>query len=92
MGIEEDEAKVLRVKADSNVQALAGAIAHALYANHNVTVRAIGAGAVNQMAKAVGAARAHVAPRGYDLIIKPGFQEVESRDGTITAVIFNVSI
>ena len=86
------EEKILRVKADSSVPALAQAIAHALYESHKVTVRAIGAGSVNQAAKAVAVARGYVAPRGYDLVVRIGFADVESRDGTVTAIVFNTSI
>ena len=86
------EEKILRVKSDSNVQALAQAIAHALYDDHHVVVRAIGAGAVGQAVKAIAVARGYVAPRGYDLVDRPGFADVVGKEGTITAIIFNVSI
>lgn len=81
----------LRVSGGSNPQSVASAIAHALYENKAVKLRAIGASSVNQMVKAVAIARGYVAPRGMDLVCKPGFTTVESRDGEISAVIMHVT-
>ena len=86
------EDKILRVKSDTSVQELAKAIANTLYSDHHVTARAIGAGAVNQCIKAIAVARGFVAPRGYDLVLRPGFTDIESHDGTISAVVFHISI
>jgi stage V sporulation protein SpoVS len=66
----------LRVSASSNAQSLASAIAHAIYDNRQVKLRAVGAG--------------YVAPRGLDLTCKPGFTTIESRDGEISALVFLV--
>ena len=84
----------LRAGAGTNAQSLASAIAHAFYENTKepVPVRAIGAGAVNQTAKAIAIARGYVAPRGLDLICVPSFASVKSRDGEISAVIFTVEV
>jgi stage V sporulation protein SpoVS len=64
-----------------------------------VTLRGVGAGAVNQMAKACAIARGYVASRGVDLVVRPGFTTVQMRDHTdpskmvdATAVIFVVSV
>lgn len=80
----------LRVSAGSNPQSVASAIAHAVYERKSVTLRAVGAGSVNQAVKGIAIARGYVAPRGYDLVCKPGFTTVESRDGEISAMIFHV--
>jgi len=67
--IEKDnEEKFLRVSAGSNAQSVGSAIAHALYENPQVKIRAVGASAVNQAVKAIAIARGYVAPRGLDLI------------------------
>lgn len=79
--IREGEENVLRVRNDSNPQSLASAISHAIYDNRKVTLRAIGAGAVNQAIKACAIARGYVAPRGIDLSIRPGFCTLPARDG-----------
>lgn len=80
----------LRVSAGSNPQSVASAIAHALYADRQVKLRAVGAGAVNQAVKALAIARGYVAPRGLDLTCKPGFTTIESRDGEISAIVFSI--
>lgn len=88
--INSSEEPFLRVAAGSNPQALASAIAHAIYDNRTVKLRAVGAGAVNQAVKALAIARGYVAPRGLDLVCKPGFSTIESRDGDISALVFVV--
>lgn len=85
------EEPFLRVSAGSNPQAVASAIAHALYDKRQVKLRAVGAGAVNQATKAMAIARGYVAPQGLDLTCKPGFQTIESRDGKISAIVFAIS-
>ena len=83
---------VLRVGAGSNPQAVASAIAHAIYEKQSCKVRAVGAGAVNQAVKAIAIARGYVAPRGLDLTCRPGFTTVDSRDGQISAIVFTISV
>lgn len=85
------EDQVLRVSASSNPQSVASAIAHAIYDKHEVKMRAVGAGAVNQAVKAMAIARGYVAPRGLDLVCKPGFTTIESRDGEISAIVFAIT-
>lgn len=81
----------LRVSAGSNPQSVASAIAHAIYDNRHVQLRAVGAGAVNQAVKALAIARGYVAPRGLDLTCKPGFTTITSREGEISAIVFSVT-
>jgi stage V sporulation protein S len=85
------EEPFLRVSASSNPQSVASAIAHAIYAKHEVKLRAVGAGAINQAVKAIAISRGYVAPRGLDLTCKPGFTTIESRDGEISAIVFAVT-
>ena len=85
------EEPFLRVSAGSNPQSVASAIAHAIYENKSVKLRAVGAGAVNQAVKSIAIARGYVAPRGLDLTCKPGFTTIESRDGEISAIVFAIS-
>lgn len=82
----------LRVSAGSNPQSVASAIAHAVYEHKTVRLRAVGAGSVNQAVKAIAIARGYVAPRGYDLVCKPGFTNIQSRDGDISAILFVISV
>jgi stage V sporulation protein S len=90
VGLTDDQP--LRVSAGSNPQSVASAIAHALYEHKSVRLRAVGAGSVNQAVKGIAIARGYVAPRGYDLVCKPGFTTVTSRDGEISAVLFVISV
>ena len=82
----------LRVSAGGNAQALASAIAHAIYENRVAHLRAVGAGAVNQAVKAIAIARGYTAPRGMDLVCIPGFTSIKSHDGDISAVVFTVEV
>jgi len=86
------EEKFLRVSAGSNAQSVGSAIAHALYESSQVKLRAVGASAVNQAVKAIAIARGYVAPRGLDLSCRPGFTTVESRDGSISAIVFTIMV
>ena len=90
VGLSEDEP--LRVSAGSNPQSVASAIAHAVYEHKAVKVRAVGAGSVNQAVKGIAIARGYVAPRGYDLVCKPGFTTITSRDGEISALLFVITV
>ena len=87
----QNEEKYLRVSAGSNAQSVGSAIAHALYESPVVRIRAVGASSVNQAVKAIAIARGYVAPRGMDLVCKPGFTTVDSRDGQISAIVFIVT-
>lgn len=88
---ETPEDKVLRVSNSSNAQKVASAIAHGVYDDGSVTIRSIGAGAVNQAVKAIAIARGYAAPRGLDLVCVPGFQTIAGKEGDISAVIFTVT-
>ena len=88
----EEQEDILRVSAGSNPQAVASAIAHSVYEKRAAKLRAVGAGAVNQAVKAITIARGYTAPRGLDLIYTSGFANIESKDGTITAVVFFVEV
>ena len=74
------EEECLKVGGNTSAQSLASAIAHAVYAGKKPVLRAVGAGAVNQAVKAVAIARGYVAPQGFDLTMKPGFQNVDGHD------------
>lgn len=86
----EPEDQFLRVGAGSSAQKVAAAIAHAIYENRTCKLRAIGAGAVNQVNKAVAIARGYTAVRGIDLAMIPGFTTVDSREGQISAMVYTV--
>jgi stage V sporulation protein S len=84
------EENILRVGAGSSPIALASAIAHAIYENGNVKLRAVGAGAVNQAMKAIAIASGYTAPRGISIVCVPGFATVESNGDKISAMVIKV--
>lgn len=83
---------VLRVKATSSVPSLASAIAHAVYDEKDVTLRAIGAGAISTGVKAIAVARGFVAPRGFDLSCRPGFFTVMIEEEEATGLLFKIDV
>lgn len=84
------EEELLRVSAGSAPQAVASAIAHAIYESNHVKIRAVGAGAVNQAIKAIAIASGYTAPRGISLACVPGFQTISGNDGDISAIVITV--
>ncbi len=81
---------VLKVSARSRSAAVAGAIAGVIRENGRAEVQAIGAGAVNQAAKAVAIARGYLALDGIDAICIPAFTDVVIADQERTALKFVV--
>ena len=77
--------KIIKVSSSSSVPQLSGSIIISIEENKEVEVRAVGAGAVNQMYKAVASARGVLATKGKDLYIKPGFDET-SENGNVRTV------
>lgn len=83
---------LLRVKSSSSAANVAAAIANNVYDNKQITLRAIGAAAVNQSMKAVAIAQSYVGPRGQVLSCRPGFTTVEMLDGKISAMTFKIIV
>ena len=81
---------VLKVSARSRSTAVAGAIAGVIRDTGRADVQAIGAGAVNQAAKAVAIARGYLALDGIDVVCMPEFVEVMIADQERTALKFVV--
>lgn len=91
MTIDQPNDEILRVSNTSSPVALASAISHALYDGKKVTLRAIGAGAVNQAVKGIAIASGYVAQRGLSLSCRPGFQTLNVADQTVSAIVLRVS-
>lgn len=84
---------LLRVGNSSDPLKVASALAHAIYEKKEVTLRAIGAGAVNQAVKSIAIARGYVAQKTYDLACVPGFATLEGRDGgDLSAIVFRIFV
>ena len=81
---------ILKVSAHSRSTAVAGAIAGVIREKGRAEIQAIGAGAVNQAAKAVAIARSYLALEGIDIICIPVFTDVTIADQERTALRFVV--
>lgn len=81
-----------RVAASSNVNKVAGAIAHAVRDDKDVSLVAMGAGAVNQSVKALTNARGMVATSGRDLMFTSGFEKADVDGRMKTLIRFRVHV
>ncbi len=86
------EEVILRVKGSSNVASLASVVAHGIYENKSLSLRAIGAAAVNQAMKSIAIAQSYVGARGLRILVIPGFTDVQMDDGTVTALLFRIKV
>jgi stage V sporulation protein S len=76
--------RIIMVAATADPHSIAGLVANEVIAGKLPVCRAIGAGAVNQMVKACAIARGYVAPQGFDLLFRPGFESVPASDPRAT--------
>jgi stage V sporulation protein S len=83
---------LLRVKGSGSATSLASVIAHGIYENKTLALRAIGAAAVNQAMKAIAIAQSYVGAKGMRILVIPGFTDVQMADGTVTALVFKVRV
>lgn len=84
--------KTIKVSSKSPVSSLSGSIVMSTEEGVDVEVRAVGAGAVNQMYKAIASARGILASKGRDLYIKPGFDEINENGVERTVMIANLIV
>lgn len=82
--------EILKVSAQSQPKAVAGALAAVLRERATAEVQAVGAGAVNQAVKAIAITRGFVAPNGIDLVVIPAFSEITIEGEERTAIKFIV--
>lgn len=91
--IEVSRTPAIWVRPSSNVQGIGSEVVKALKSSPRVTLRAIGAGAVNQAVKGSINARQQMATHGEDLINRMGFDTVQGNDGgDITAIVIHCSL
>ncbi len=88
---EQQEPEFLKVAANSDAAAVAGALAHVVRLDGFAELQAIGAGAVNQAVKAIAIARGFLAPIGYDMVCVPAFADVMIKQEERTAIHFYVT-
>jgi stage V sporulation protein SpoVS len=85
--------EIIWVRPDSNVPGIATLIVEKLGLEKRVTLRVIGAGALNQGIKGAIQARQLMAGRGEDLIMRPGFTTVMGNDGKeVTAIVLHLTL
>ncbi len=84
------EPEVLFVRNSTHAASLGSAIAHAVYEQRPIKLRAIGAGSISQAVKAVAVARKYVSERGDDIFVKIDFASVQMPDKLVTAMTFEV--
>ena len=78
------EPQVIRVAKTTSVSSLSGGIVKFFEEDEEVELRAMGAGATNQMYKAIASARKVIAQKGYNLMIIPGFDTIEDANGSLS--------
>ena len=76
----------LKVSSKSNPAKVAGAIAGVIREEGKVEIQTVGAGSLNQAVKALAIARGFVAPSGINLIMIPGFRDIEIDGEERTAI------
>lgn len=81
---------ILKVSANSNSIATAGALANTIRQQGEAEVQGIGPKAVNQAVKAIAIARSYLASSGIDLVTIPRFVDVEIEGQPRTALRFLV--
>ena len=69
--------KHIKVSSKSNTNSVAGAIASIIKENKELEVQVIGAGALNQLIKAVIICRGFLAPLGINVVCIPSFTEIK---------------
>lgn len=82
--------QTLKIKKDSTVKSVAGAIAGELRKEGEVSMVAIGPSAVNQAVKAIATAHGFAIQDGYDFTAMPSFTEVEVEGEKRSAISFTV--
>jgi stage V sporulation protein S len=76
----------IRVGSDSSPQNVAASATAVMMKAGTPKLRAIGAGAVNQAIKAAIIARSNMAQRGVDVVVRPGFVDLQGKDGEVSGI------
>ncbi len=88
-----NEARQLMISGSSPTRETAGSIVKCYDSGErNIELRAIGASSVNQMYKALATARSIFAQKGLDLLVKPGYDEVDIKGDKRTVMIARIVV
>lgn len=80
----------IRVRANSDVGGIAGLLVSSIAEDRRITLRAIGAGAVNQAVKGTIRARQIMSGSGEDIYLIPGFTTIEGDNGDeVSAIVLH---
>lgn len=80
--------EILKVSSKSNSSNVAGALANIIKENSRVEVQVIGAGALNQLVKAIIICRGFLAPLGINIVCIPSFTDVQIDNSSKTGIKF----
>ena len=69
--------KIIKVSSKSKPNSVAGALANIIKEKKEVDVQVVGAGALNQLIKAIIVCRGYLAPLGINIICIPSFTEIK---------------
>ena len=69
--------KIIKVSSKSNPNSVAGALANIIKEAKEIEVQVVGAGALNQLIKAIIICRGYLAPLGINIICIPSFSEIK---------------
>lgn len=84
------EDQTFRVKSTTSPPELGSAIAHAINKGSEVTLKAVGAGAVNQAVKSIPIAQSFVISFGIELVQQISFFNGRAREGELVGVAIRV--
>jgi len=83
--------EILKVSAQSDASATAGALANTIRETGEAELQGIGPKAINQAVKAIAIARSYLASSGVDLVAMPSFVDVEIDGERRTALRFSIT-
>ncbi|MCC3766015.1 stage V sporulation protein S [Streptomyces sp. UNOC14_S4] len=81
----------LLVKSSTSATSLGSMLARCIYEGKRVSLRAIGASAVNQAAKSIPIAQGHAAPKGHQLAVNISFFDSDIQGQTKTGLQFRIT-
>lgn len=81
----------LKVSSKTNPNSIAGAIAEFMKEHDIVTIKTIGAGALNQAMKGIAIARGFTVPQGFDIMCTPSFYKTEIEGTEISAILLTLT-
>ena len=84
--------EIIKVSSKSNCNSVAGALANILKKNKYVEVQVIGAGALNQLIKAIIICRGFLIPSGLDITCVPSFSDIKMETSVKTGIKMQIKL